>query len=136
MFITYFLKESLNGRTMLINTYTKGKFGVINVLEDLTLHANPSSLKTIVDDFASKGVLHVAFAFTPNTFPSSRLMSVLVTSREVLKKEGGTLAIIAPNEKMLDTFTVLNLAHGDYFLLVDTEEELVSPGKKDPQQGQ
>jgi anti-anti-sigma regulatory factor len=136
MFITYFVWERDNGATMLINTYTKGKFGVINVLEDLTLHANPSSLKTIVDDFASKGVLHVAFAFTPNTFPSSRLMAVLVNSREALKKQGGTLAIIAPNEKMLDTFNVLNLAHGDYFLLVESEEELLPQDKKEPQQGQ
>ena len=60
---------------MLINTYTKGAFGVIKVLEDLTLHANPSTLKRIVEDFVAKGVLNVAFSFTPATFPSSRLMA-------------------------------------------------------------
>jgi len=113
---------------MLINTYTKGKFGVIKVLEDLTLHANPSTLKRLVEDFVAKGILNVAFSFTPATFPSSRLMAVLVTSRELLKREGGSLAIIAPNEKMLDTFNILNLAHGDYFLLADTEEELLAAG--------
>ena len=115
---------------MLINTYTTGKFGVIKVLEDLTLHANPSTLKRMVEDFVAKGIMNVAFSFTPKTFPSSRLMAVLVTSREMLKREGGTLAIIEPNEKMLDTFNILNLAHGDYFMLVDTEEELAKVGEK------
>jgi hypothetical protein len=109
---------------MLLNTYVRGKFGIIQVLEDLTIHTDPSPLRRMVDDFAQKGVVNVAFSFTPKTFPSSRLMAILVTSREMLHREKGTLAIIEPSEKMIDTFTILNLAHGDYFILVDSEDDL------------
>jgi anti-anti-sigma regulatory factor len=112
---------------MLFSTYTRARYGIIKVLEDLTIHTDPGTLKRLVEDFTHKGIYNIAFSFTPRTFPSSRLMAVLVTSRETLKRHGGGIAIIAPSEKMLDTLNILNLAHGDYFMLVDSEEELLTP---------
>jgi anti-anti-sigma regulatory factor len=109
---------------MLLDTGKRGRFGIVRILEDLTIHTDPGPLKKIVEDYAARGTFNVAFSFTPGTFPSSRLMAILVSSREILRKHNGKLAIINPNEKMIDTFNVLNLAHGDFFLLVDTEEEL------------
>ncbi|EFK95005.1 hypothetical protein LDC_2983 [sediment metagenome] len=115
---------------MLLDTYRRGRFGIIKVLEDLTIHTDPGPLKRIVEDYLQKGIVKVAFSFTSRTFPSSRLMAILVTSREMLKREGGMLAIIEPSEKMIDTFNILNLAHGEYFKLVDTEDELDEVDKK------
>ena len=109
---------------MLLDTYKRGKFGIIKVYEDLTIHTDPSPLRRIVEDYVQKGIKQIAFNFTPKTFPSSRLMAVLVTSRETLRREGGILAIIEPSEKMIDTFNILNLAHGEYFVLVDSEDDL------------
>jgi hypothetical protein len=118
---------------MLLDIHKRGQYGVVRVLEDLTINTDPGRLRKIVEDYVAKGTFNVAFSFTPSTFPSSRLMAILVSSREILKRHEGVLAIISPNEKMIDTFNVLNLAHGDYFLLIDSEEEL-DPFKSSPDQ--
>jgi anti-anti-sigma factor len=109
---------------MLFETETCGTYTIIRIQEDITLHHNPSNLKKVIEELVATGVVRIALAFTPGTYPSSRLIAVLATSREMLKRSNGDLAIIAPSEKMVDTFSILNLAHNGYFTIVDSEEQL------------
>jgi hypothetical protein len=109
---------------MLIKTVPSGKFQVVNVLEDLTFHHNPSKIRYIVTDLIAQGFVHIALAFTKDTYPSSRLISMILTCSRLLKEHKGNLAIITNDDNMRETYEILMLAHDDCFRIVKNAEAL------------
>jgi hypothetical protein len=109
---------------MLIETVPSGKYQIVRVLEDLTFHHNPSKIRHIVSDLIERGFFHIALSFTPDTYPSSRLISMILTCSRMLKEHSGQLAIITADDNMRETYEILMLAHDDCFRIVKTAEEL------------
>lgn len=111
---------------MLIENYTKGNYLVLKVMEDLTINHNPSTLKQIVAEYITQGKTHIAFSFTPKTFFTSRLISVITACSQMLKENKGKLAIIITHENMLETLNILNMVHNNLFITVENEDLLPS----------
>jgi anti-anti-sigma regulatory factor len=103
----------------------KGSYEIIRVCQDLTIHHNPGPLKQFAAEALKQGRRNVAFSFAPETFPSSRLIAVLVSCAQMIRMHKGIMAVVIPNEKMAEAFRILNLAHNDCFIAVHDEEELL-----------
>ncbi len=77
---------------------------ILHILEDIGTHSPlaPDWLKKRVSRLLDRGVLEVGLRFTDNTFFYSTTLSVLIECANLLKASGGVLAIISPNDKILE----------------------------------
>jgi hypothetical protein len=109
---------------MRTETAQKGKYHIVKVLEDVTFHDNPAKLRHIVADIIAAGGSHVAFIFTPDTNPASRLISTIVGCSRLLQERGGQLVIVETDDSKRETFEILKLAHGKALSIAKSVDEL------------
>ncbi len=77
---------------------------ILHILEDIGTHSPlaPEWLKTHVSRLLDRGVISVGLRFTEDTYFYSTTLSVLVECANLLKSSGGVLAVVSPNDKILE----------------------------------
>jgi len=79
-------------------------------------------LKPIVSRFLDCGTVRIALSFTPRSFLYSKYITVLAECLDMINRKDGVLAIIQPNNDMLDTLKLIGL--DKVIRITHTEEEL------------
>lgn len=107
---------------MKITEHTRGSYRVIVIVDRLGITADLSPLRTRVQEAIAEGHKSVAIALTPDSFLSSRSLSVLLMSSDHVRDAGGEFVIIAPGADLRRFMAVTEL--GTYARICDSEDEL------------
>lgn len=102
--------------------YTKGRFHVIMVDEELHLSSDIVWLREHVEAVISKGQRDFAIGFTPGSYLCSRSGAALVACWEMTKDCGGEFVIISPNRDIVDFLAIIDMA--GRIKIVKSEDEL------------
>jgi hypothetical protein len=111
----------------MFRTTQVAEYRVLTATQDVNLYSDISELQEMVDQALADGVKHVAVRFTPNSYLLSRSMAVLVRCIEVVADEGGSFAILDPNEQILDFLAVVDQERKIRYYR--DEQELAAAGK-------
>ena len=95
---------------MLIESYQKNGYQVLSIKEDMTISSDVSELKMLVNGYLNRKVLHIALLFTKDSYLYTKSISILVQCLEMIREHGGSLAIINPNEDILDIMNTLDFS--------------------------
>ena len=110
---------------MNIETYIKNGYRVLRIEGDVTINTDISPLKKAIDDCLEKGELKFGILFPSTTYLFSRSIGTLVQCYEMISSTGGTLAIIKPNQNILDLLNVLGDCYfNNQIQVCESEEEL------------
>jgi anti-anti-sigma factor len=109
---------------MEIDIYTKGKYRVLRLKEDVGLNTDLKELKSCIEGQLSQGKTCIALAFTQQSYLYTKSIAVLISCSEIIKDAGGHLAVIEANRDILDILSVIDF--DKMISLYKTEEELVS----------
>jgi anti-anti-sigma factor len=103
-------KPHSNGhRTMETQSCDINGYRLVRIMEDLTQETNLAALKAAVSPHLDNGVKNLALSFTENSYFFSRTIAILVQFLGHIKENDGRLAIIHPNDKMLEMFKMVGL---------------------------
>lgn len=94
---------------MQLQHHAKNGYQVIQILDRVTGESDFSDLKQMVQQFVNQGQVQIAFSFTKESYFYSSAISALVQCLGVIREHNGKLAIIQPNEGMLDTLRIVGL---------------------------
>lgn len=109
---------------MRIEESSRHGYRVIRVTEDIVLTSDVGELREHLEKALQKGEKRVALGFTPNSYLYTEAIAVLVQCFELIQDAGGKLAIINPNEDILDVLRIAGFL--DLVAVVKTEDELAS----------
>ncbi len=114
-----------------ISTSQVGSYRLFSLEENLSLNSDISKLKELIYHALDEGIRSIALRFTEHSYLSTRTIAVLVTCFEEVKDRGGRLAIINPNEDILDVLGMIDLDRVvDYYpsenMLTGTTKEISS----------
>jgi anti-anti-sigma factor len=101
-------------------------YRIFSLLDDLTLNSDITELAELVDRAVASGIRNIALVFTRDSYLSTRTISVLVNCFEAVKDVQGNLAIIGPNEDILDVLGMIDIDRMVRFY--PSEEKLVEEG--------
>jgi hypothetical protein len=110
---------------MNIETYKKNGYRVFRIIGDVTINTDISPLKSTISEFLVKGERKFGILFPSTTYLFSRSIGILVQCYETISSQGGTLAIIKPNQNILDLLNVLGDCYfNNQIQVCGSEEEL------------
>jgi len=107
---------------MLIKCHSNYGFHIIRIEQDFEEDTDFENLKNSVTQGLEDGHTKIALSMGINTYPYSKLISVLIQCNNLAKGRGGVLAIIQPNKDFLDVLIRTRL--DDILLIVSSEEDL------------
>jgi anti-anti-sigma factor len=111
---------------MRIATRQAGIYRVFSIEEDLGLSSSISQLKDQIAAALERGVRDVALRFSRNSYLSTRTIATLVNCFEDVKDRGGRLAIVDPNEDIVEILSMIDFDKVVSFF--PTEELLARSG--------
>jgi anti-anti-sigma factor len=101
----------------------KNGFRIVRIKDDITRETDLNELKNVVKDKIDKeNITHLAVSFTRESNFYSPLIAVLVQFLGYVKEKDGSLAIIHPNEGMLDVIRMVGLGK---LMNLYTSEDLI-----------
>lgn len=107
---------------MKISIRSRGAYQILGIEEDMTVIADLSELKFLVDGYIKQGRCRIAVTFTGTSYIYSGAVAILVECHKQLADDEGELCIIEPNENLRRIFEILNL---DQVLpIYDSEDDL------------
>lgn len=106
---------------MLIETSWKDDYCVVRVRDNVTLHSDLSRLKEIIAEKTDQGTTHIALRFTDSSYFYTKQIATLVFCLEKIREVNGTLALIAPNENILDVLKTVGFM--DFARVYDSEDD-------------
>jgi len=118
---------------MLIESYQKGGYQVLNIKEDLTISSDVSELKMLISGYMSRKVLNIALLFTKDSYLYTKSISILVQCLELVREHGGSLAIINPNEDIQDIMNTLDFNR--VIRVFPSEDDIAPPAAAADQKG-
>jgi hypothetical protein len=102
----------------------RGQYVIIRILDDINLNSDIEPLTTVVERNILAGRKHLAFAFGDDSFLYTRHIAVLIKCLEMLREEGGSLAVVHPNRDIIDVLALIDPEQ--LIIKVEMEEELES----------
>jgi anti-anti-sigma factor len=108
---------------MLIESYHQHGYQILSIKEDLTISSDLSELKALVQGYMQKGITDIAFSFTEASYLYTKSISVLVQCLEAIRDRGGTMAIIHPNDDIVDILDTLDF--DKIIKIFPTEQDMV-----------
>ncbi len=81
------------------------------------------ALEELMGELLEKNIIKVALGFEKIQFVSSAGIGMLLGLTSTMRDEGGEVWLTKVSQQVVSVFTLLNL--DDYFLVMDTEEEIV-----------
>jgi anti-anti-sigma factor len=82
---------------------------ILRIQEDLSAKSNLAQLKERILGLLRKGQANIALSFTRNSYFHSQTIATLVQCIETVHEQGGTLAIVEPNEDIRDVLNTISL---------------------------
>lgn len=107
---------------MIIQTYQKYGYHIIDLKDKITLHSDLKEVKDEVGGLVAKGVLKIALHFSEESYLSSRSIAVLVICNEIVRDAGGLFVIITTNNQITGLLTSLSIR--ERFIICASKEEL------------
>jgi anti-anti-sigma factor len=95
---------------MNVKRYEKNGYMVLKITEDLGIRSKLSELRDIVAQYLERGTTHIAVSFTPNSFLNSEAVAVCIECVEQVRERGGRLAVVRPNEQILEILRITELS--------------------------
>ncbi|MFP4164003.1 MAG: STAS domain-containing protein [Chitinispirillaceae bacterium] len=96
-------------------------FHIVDVVGKIDRLKDSIVLKSYINSLLEKGVLNVALNLAQVTYLDSGALNVLIYCQNALKKNGGVLVLIEPNEYVRDVLEVVGL--NKLVTIYTTEEE-------------
>jgi anti-anti-sigma regulatory factor len=93
--------------SMLIETYATNGFQILKVKDPVNLGTDLADIRRLVDEYLGKGLHNIALSFTPDSYFYTKHISILVQCLERIKEAGGRLAVINPNDDILDVLKTI-----------------------------
>jgi anti-anti-sigma regulatory factor len=97
-------------------------YRLVRITEDITRESDLNELKSIVRQNLDSGTTNLAVSFTHASNFYSPLIAVLVQFLGYVKEHDGNLAVVHPNEGMLDVLKLVGL--GKLMLLYTSEDKI------------
>ncbi|MBD3392535.1 MAG: STAS domain-containing protein [Chitinivibrionales bacterium] len=94
---------------MNIETYSRGSFRVIAVRDRITVEFDTASLIGAVGQEARRGEGNIALRFTSDSYLSTKSISAIVQCSSIVEKLNGQMAVVAPNEEILNSLKTTGL---------------------------
>jgi anti-anti-sigma regulatory factor len=92
---------------MLIESTKRNGFQILRVNDPVNLRSDLGDLRKAVEEYVGQGVVNIALAFSKDSYFYTKHISILVQCLEMLKDANGTLAMIDPNEEILDVLRTI-----------------------------
>jgi anti-anti-sigma factor len=96
---------------MKIKTSRRGDYCILSVKERVTADTEIDDMIAAVKKCVEEGAVNVAVCFTHDSYLSTRSISALVQCNTLVDRRGGTLAIVEPNQEILDTLDTTGLVN-------------------------
>ncbi|MBD3421248.1 MAG: hypothetical protein GF398_14125 [Chitinivibrionales bacterium] len=109
---------------MFIHSDKRHGYKILRVKDDLGRETDFAELKNKVKECVDQGDTNVALAFTKESYFYTSSISGLVQCLGLVREKNGKLAIIQPNEGMLDTLRIVGL--GKLIDIYFSEDEISS----------
>ncbi|MBD3322621.1 MAG: STAS domain-containing protein [Chitinivibrionales bacterium] len=107
---------------MKIETDSRNGYHIFRIQEDLDADADLSLLKEMIREKVNQNISRIALVFTEKTYFYSATLSVLVQCLGIVKEQAGELAIVQPNDGILDTLRLTGLSR--MINIFNTENEI------------
>jgi anti-anti-sigma factor len=107
---------------MKFNIYNKNAYTIFRFLEDVGINTDLAELKVLIEEHLQKGNKNIAIAFTKNSYLYTKSIAILIACSEMVREAGGSLAIIEPNEDIVDILAVIDF--DKIIKIFSSEEEL------------
>jgi anti-anti-sigma regulatory factor len=76
--------------------YESGYY-VLRILQDSFTEGDVEALKKQIEDYLDEGKTKIALTFTPDSYPYSKLLTLLTQCHRLAAERGGKLVIVHPN---------------------------------------
>ncbi|KMQ51147.1 hypothetical protein CHISP_1853 [Chitinispirillum alkaliphilum] len=106
---------------MELGSREKKQFHVVDIVGKIDRLKDSIVLKSYINSLVEKKITHVALNLAEVTYLDSGAVNVLIYSHTTLKKNGGILILIEPNEYVRDVLEVVGLLR--LVKIYSTEEE-------------
>jgi anti-anti-sigma regulatory factor len=107
---------------LLLNVYTKGKYHVVNIKQDVQSDTDISDLSSIIRWLLDRSTRLIAIHFTQGSFLDTHAVSHFIDCMEMVLGEGGKLAVIGPNNYIRNFIAAIDFDRTIH--IFDDEEEL------------
>ncbi len=94
---------------MQLETREKNGYRVIRIGENISGGTDFTELKNLVLQLVQQGHVYLALSFTTESYFYSSAISALVQCLGMVREHGGKLAIVQPNDGMIDTLRIVGL---------------------------
>ncbi|MBD3320772.1 MAG: STAS domain-containing protein [Chitinivibrionales bacterium] len=84
-------------------------YHLFSINEDLTLNSDINALYPMIHQSLESGMHTIVLQFTQDSYLSTRTITVLVNCFEDVKDHEGVLAMINPNNDILDVLSMIDL---------------------------
>jgi anti-anti-sigma factor len=92
-----------------IEISTHSLYKIIRIQDELSVIADLSELKYIVNGYIKQGKRFIAVNFTDASYIYSGAIAVLISIHKELMRDNGELCIIEPNKDLKRIFSVLHI---------------------------
>ncbi|MBD3420013.1 MAG: STAS domain-containing protein [Chitinivibrionales bacterium] len=107
---------------MLIESSRVNNYLVLKIKEDLGLNSDLTELKNIITEYVDEGITKIALEFTQDSYLYTKSIAILVQCCESIREKNGTMALINPNEDIIDILETINF--DSLIQICDSEEKL------------
>jgi anti-anti-sigma factor len=107
---------------MLFQPGNAGGYSVLRILQDSFTEGDVESLKQQIEQYLSQGKAKIVLSFTPDSYPYSKLLTLLTQCKRLIESRGGRLIIVHPNQDFLGILEQTKLKH--VFEVYSSEDEI------------
>ncbi|MBD3346042.1 MAG: STAS domain-containing protein [Chitinivibrionales bacterium] len=103
------------------STYIHG-YQLLKIKKELNLNSDLTELRQIIEEYVEKGPINIALKFTDDSYLYTKSIASLVQSFEMVRDHGGKMAVINPNEDIIEVLNTVGFT--DLVKICKNEEEL------------
>ncbi|MBD3392722.1 MAG: STAS domain-containing protein [Chitinivibrionales bacterium] len=82
---------------------------ILDIADDVTIDVEFGPLVDTIRSLLMKGTVKIALRFTTGSYLSTRAISPLVRCHSLMRDAGGVIALLGPNENIVDTMEQVGL---------------------------
>ncbi|MBD3343899.1 MAG: hypothetical protein GF401_02415 [Chitinivibrionales bacterium] len=101
----------------------RGEWKVVHIKEDVNSELDYTWLRELTRKLCTQESRKIAFRFDNKTYLFSKLISVLLSCSKIVKKVHGELALVEPQEHVVETLKATRL-YKTHIAVYDEEKEL------------
>ena len=86
-------------------------FYIIRVLQNSFTEGDAEALKNRISDYMDEGKMNIVLSFTPDSYPYSKLLTILTQCHRLVKSRNGRLVVVHPNRDFHEIIEQTKLAN-------------------------